>query len=134
VLVTEWLPESRWRRDRSGTQASGDQRGPHAAGQGSCIRPRAGRAVHADPHGQLPLTRSAPTADPDDPGEVAVRRGDLAAGSPAAGRDAGAIGSALRGALAGNADEGVAETLRAEGFFKPARGWTRRLVSNTSLP
>ncbi len=119
VLVTEWLPGIPLATViASGTQAQRDRAGTLLVRFLYSGPERVG-LLHADPHpGNFRLIPIADDADPDVPEAWRLGVLDFGAvnrlpdGMPAA------IGEALRGALAGNAVE-VAETLRAEGFFKP---------------
>ncbi|WP_369015836.1 ABC1 kinase family protein [Actinocrinis puniceicyclus] len=124
VLVTEWLPGVPLATViSSGTQAQRDRAGtllvrflysgPHRVG-----------LLHADPHpGNFRLLPTEPGAsieetDPDDPQQWRLGVLDFGAVNRLPNGMPEAIGAALRGALAGDAEE-VAETLRAEGFLKP---------------
>ena len=112
VLVTEWLQGiplatviasgTQEQRDRAGTLLVRFlYSGPERVG-----------LLHADPHpGNFRLI-------PDGPDRWRLGVLDFGAVNRLPNGMPAAIGAALRGALAGNADE-VAETLRQEGFLKP---------------
>lgn len=124
VLVTEWLPGIPLATViASGTQAQRDRAGTLLVRFLYSGPDRVG-LLHADPHpGNFRLLPAEPgaaldQADPDDPAQWRLGVLDFGAVNRLPNGMPAAIGTALRDALAGNADE-VAETLRAEGFLKP---------------
>lgn len=120
VLVTEWLPGIPLATViASGTQAQRDRAGTLLVRFLYSGPERVG-LLHADPHpGNFRLIPAvAGDADPDDPAQWRFGVLDFGAVNRLPNGMPEAIGAALRGALAGNADE-VVETLREEGFLKP---------------
>jgi len=124
VLVTEWLPGVPLATViASGTQAQRDRAGTLLVRFLYSGPERVG-LLHADPHpGNFRLMPNGPAddpqaADPDDPDQWRLGVLDFGAVNRLPEGMPPAIGVALRGALADNPDE-VADTLRAEGFFKP---------------
>ena len=120
VLVSEWLPGVPLAAViASGTQAQRDRAGTLLVRFLFSGPARVG-LLHADPHpGNFRLIPRSEDADPDDPEQWRLGVLDFGAvnrlpdGMPAP------IGTAVRYALAGDA-ESVAATLRAEGFVKPS--------------
>jgi predicted unusual protein kinase regulating ubiquinone biosynthesis (AarF/ABC1/UbiB family) len=124
VLVTEWLPGIPLAAViASGTQAQRDRAGTLLVRFLYSGPERVG-LLHADPHpGNFRLLPAEPGAaiadvDPDDPQQWQLGVLDFGAVNRLPNGMPEAIGAALRGALAGNAEE-VAQTLREEGFLKP---------------
>jgi predicted unusual protein kinase regulating ubiquinone biosynthesis (AarF/ABC1/UbiB family) len=124
VLVSEWLPGIPLATIiASGTQAQRDRAGTLLV-RFLYSGPQRVGLLHADPHpGNFRLLPTEPgaaldQADPDDPAQWRLGVLDFGAVNRLPNGMPEAIGTAMRGALAGDA-EGVAQTLRAEGFLKP---------------
>lgn len=119
VLVTEWLPGIPLATViASGTQAQRDRAGTLLV-RFLYSGPQRVGLLHADPHpGNFRLVPTSDDANPDEPDGWRLGVLDFGAVNRLPDGMPEAIGIALRGALAGNADE-VAETLRTEGFLKP---------------